>query len=107
MMCGEWHLGFWLSPCGTRAKGNMPLAAVPVIYADVHFAPQSLAEKQAGQRVDFPVPVRASDERVFQNPLYGFKVGAVDNRLMHHFRLSAIGSGLPIVVPFVRKCFVV
>ena len=38
------------------AIGNMPLAAVPVIYADVHFCAAILTEKQARQRVDFPVP---------------------------------------------------
>jgi len=65
------------------AKGNMTLAAVPVIYANVHFCAAVFTEHQARQRVDFSVPVRASDRRVFQNPLYGFKVGAVDNRLMH------------------------
>ena len=41
--------------------------------------------KQAGQRVDFSVPVGAFDGRVFQNTLYGFKIAAADNRLMHIF----------------------
>ena len=67
------------------AKSNMPLAAVPVIYTNVHFCAAVLTEKQAGQRVDFPVPVGASDGCVFQNPLYGFKIAAADNRLMHIF----------------------
>ena len=67
------------------AIGNVPLAAVSVIYADVHFCAAILTEKQARQRVDFPVPVGASDGRVFQNPLYGFKIAAADNRLMHIF----------------------
>ena len=31
------------------------------------------------------VPVGASDGGIFQNPLCGFKVGAVNNRLMHIF----------------------
>ena len=35
--------------------------------------------------MDFPVPVGASDGCVFQNPLYGFKIAAADNRLMHIF----------------------
>ena len=35
------------------------LAAVPVIYTNVHFCAAVLTEKQAGQRVDFPVPVGA------------------------------------------------
>ena len=47
-----------------------PLAAVSVIYADVHFCAAILTEKQARQRVDFPVPVGAFDGNVFQNPLY-------------------------------------
>ena len=67
------------------AKSNMPLAAVPVINTNVHFCAAVLTEKQAGQRVDFPVPVGAFDGRVFQNPLYGFKIAAADNRLMHIF----------------------
>ena len=33
----------------------------------------------------FSVPVGAFDRCVFQNPLHIFKVGAVDNRLMHIF----------------------
>ena len=33
----------------------------------------------------FPVPVGAFDGCVFQNPLYGFKIAAADNRLMHIF----------------------
>ena len=67
------------------AKSNVPLAAVPVINTNVHFCAAVLTEKQAGQRVDFPVPVGASDGCVFQNPLYGFKIAAADNRLMHIF----------------------
>ena len=67
------------------AKSNVPLAAVPVIYTNVHFCAAVLTEKQAGQRVDFPVPVGASDGCIFQNPLYGFKIAAADNRLMHIF----------------------
>ena len=63
----------------------MALAAVPVIYANVHFCAAVFTEKQAGQRVDFSVPVGAFDRCVFQNPLHIFKVGAVDNRLMHIF----------------------
>ena len=35
--------------------------------------------------MDFPVPVGASDGCVSQNPLYGFKIAAADNRLMHIF----------------------
>ena len=56
-----------------------------LIYTNVHFCAAVFAEKQAGQRVDFPVPVGASDGCVFQNPLYGFKIAAADNRLMHIF----------------------
>ena len=67
------------------AIGNMTLAAVPVIYANVHFCAAVFTEKQAGQRVDFPVPVGAFDGCVFQNALYGFKIAAADNRLMHIF----------------------
>ena len=88
------------------AIGNVPLAAVSVIYADVHFCAAILTEKQARQRVDFPVPVGASDGRVFQNPLCGFKVGAVNNRLMHIFGYLPLAP-VYIVVPLVRKCFVV
>ena len=39
------------------AIGNVPLAAVSVIYANVHFWTAVFTEKQAGQRVDFSVPV--------------------------------------------------
>ena len=67
------------------AIGNMTLAAIPIIYANVHFCAAVFTEKQAGQRVDFPVPVGAFDGCVFQNPLYGFKIAAADNRLMHIF----------------------
>ena len=63
----------------------MALAAVPVIYANVHFCTAVFTEKQAGQRVDFSVPVGAFDRCVFQNPLHIFKVSAVNNRLMHIF----------------------
>ncbi len=84
------------------AKGNMTLAAVPVIYANVHFCAAVFTEKQARQRVDFPVPVGASDGRVFQNPLYGFKVGAVNNRLMHIFGYLPLAF-IYIVVALVPK----
>ena len=85
-MCGEWHFGVLGFPLVVLAAiGNMALAAVPVIYTNVHFCAAVLTEKQAGQRVDFPVPVGASDGCVFQNPLYGFKIAAADNRLMHIF----------------------
>ena len=47
------------------AIGNMALAAVPVIYTNVHFCAAVFTEKQAGQRVDFSVPVGAFDGRVF------------------------------------------
>lgn len=67
------------------AIGNMALAAVPVIYANVHFCAAVFTEKQAGQRVDFSVPVGAFDRCVFQNPLHIFKVDAVNNRFMHIF----------------------
>ena len=50
MMCGEWHLGSWLSLVVLAAKSNVPLAAVPVIYTNVHFCAAVLTEKQAGQR---------------------------------------------------------
>ena len=84
------------------AIGNVPLAAVSVIYADVHFCAAILTEKQARQRVDFPVPVGASDGRVFQNPLCGFKVGAVNNRLMHIFGYLPLAP-VYIVVPLVPE----
>ena len=84
------------------AIGNMPLAAVSVIYADVHFCAAILTEKQARQRVDFPVPVGAFDGRIFQNPLYGFKVGAVNNRLMHIFGYLPLAP-VYIVVPLVAE----
>ena len=41
------------------AKSNVPLAAVPVIYTNVHFCAAVLTEKQAGKRVDFSVPIGA------------------------------------------------
>ena len=75
------------------AIGNVPLAAVSVIYADVHFCAAILTEKQARQRVDFPVPVGASDGRVFQNPLCGFKVGAVNNRLIEQYFDDTLAAG--------------
>ena len=84
------------------AKSNVPLAAVPVIYTNVHFCAAVLTEKQAGQRVDFPVPVGASDGRVFQNPLCGFKVGAVNNRLMHIFGYLPLAP-VYIVVPLIPE----
>ena len=84
------------------AIGNVPLAAVSVIYADVHFCAAIFTEKQARQRVDFPVPVGASDGRVFQNPLCGFKVGAVNNRLMHIFGYLPLAP-VYIVVPLVPE----
>ena len=57
--------------------------------------------------VDFPVPVGAFDGRVFQNPLWGLKVGAVNNRLMHVFRNVPLAS-VYLVVPLVAEmlgCF--
>ncbi len=41
------------------AIDNMTLAAVPVIYANVHFCAAVFTEKQAGQRVDLSVPAGA------------------------------------------------
>ena len=38
------------------AISNVPLAAVSIIYENVHFCAAALTEKQAGQRVDFPAP---------------------------------------------------
>ena len=64
------------------AIGDMPPAAVPVIYAYVHFCAAVLTEKQARQGVDFPVPVWSLDGGIFQNPLYVLKIGAVNNRLI-------------------------
>ena len=84
------------------AIGNMTLAAIPIIYANVHFRTAILTEKQARQRVDFPVPVGAFDGRIFQNPLYGFKVGAVNNRLMHIFGYLPLAP-VYIVVPLVAE----
>ena len=52
--------------------------------------------------VDFPVPVGAFDGNVFQNPLYVFKVGAVNNRLMHVFRNLPLAS-VYIVVSLVAE----
>ncbi len=52
------------------AIGNMALAAVSVIYANVHFCAAVFTEKQTGQRVDFSVPVGAFDRCV----LVGSKV---------------------------------
>ena len=80
------------------AIGNMALAAVPVIYTNVHFCAAVFTEKQAGQRVDFPVPVGAFDGCVFQNPLYGFKIAAADNRLMHIFCDVPLASVYIVVV---------
>ena len=48
------------------------------------FAPQSL-QKSKPDRGGFPRPRWAFDGCVFQNPLYGFKIAAADNRLMHIF----------------------
>ena len=52
--------------------------------------------------MDFPVPVGAFDGRIFQNPLYGFKVGAVNNRLMHIFGYLPLAP-VYIVVPLVAE----
>lgn len=84
------------------AKGNVPFAAVPVIYPYVHFCAAVLTEKQARQRVDFPVPVWSLDGGIFQNPLYVFKIGAVNNRLMHVFCNLPLAS-VYIVVSFVAE----
>ena len=86
------------------AIGDMPLAAVPVIYPYVHFCAAVLTEKQARQRVDFPVPVWSLDGGIFQNPLYILKVGAVDNRFMHIFRNLPLAS-VYIVVSLVTEMF--
>ena len=80
----------------------MPPAAVPVIYPYVHFCAAVLTEKQSRQRVDFPIPIGAFDGNAFQNPLYVFKVGAVNNRLMHVFRNLPLAS-VYIVVSFVAE----
>ena len=80
----------------------MALAAVSVIYANVHFCAAVFTEKQAGQRVDFSVPVGAFDRCVFQNPLHIFKVGAVNNRLMHIFCDVPLAS-VYIVVSLIPK----
>ena len=84
------------------AIGYVPLAAVPVIYPYVHFCAAVLTEKQARQRVDFPVPVWSLNGGIFQNPLYVFKIGAVNNRLMHIFCNLPLAS-VYIVVSFVAE----
>src|SRR5699024_843981 len=80
----------------------MALCAIPIIFATVDFRPGILTAEQARQRVDFPVPVGAFDGRIFQNPLYGFKVGAVNNRLMHIFGYLPLAP-VYIVVPLVAE----
>ena len=52
--------------------------------------------------MDFSVPIGASDGRIFQNPLYVLKVGAVNNRLMHVFCDVPLAS-VYIVVVFVAE----
>ena len=64
----------------------MFFAAAPVVYAYVHFCPAILTEKQAGQGMNFTVPIGASDRRVFQYALHVFKGIAVNDRLMHIFK---------------------
>ena len=93
---------FGFSPAVLTAIGNVPLAAVPVIYAYMHFRAAVLTEKQAGQRVDFPVPVGVFDGRVFQNPLYVLKAGEVNNWLMHVFCDVPLASA-HIVIPLVAE----
>ena len=84
------------------AIGNMPLCRRSCNLCGCAFCAAILTEKQARQRVDFPVPVGASDGRVFQNPLCGFKVGAVNNRLMHIFGYLPLAP-VYIVVPLVPE----
>ncbi len=99
-------LNFSSSPAIPRLwsarSGDMPPAAVPVIYPYVHFCAAVLTEKQSRQRVDFPIPIGAFDGNAFQNPLYVFKVGAVNNRLMHVFRNLPLAS-VYIVVSLVAE----
>ena len=64
----------------------MALAAVPVIYAGIHFRAAVLAVQQAEKGVDFPVPVGPFDRRVFQYALDVLKGGAVDDGFMHVLR---------------------
>ena len=84
------------------AIGDMPHAAVPVIYAYVHFCAAVLTEKQARQSVDFPVSVWSLDGGIFQNPLCVFKIDAVDNRSMDIFGNLPLAS-VYIVVSFVAE----
>ena len=80
----------------------MTLAAIPIIYANVHFAPQSLQKSKPDKGWISPSPLGAFDGRIFQNPLYGFKVGAVNNRLMHIFGYLPLAP-VYIVVPLVAE----
>ena len=65
------------------AIGNVAFAAVPVIYAYVHFCAAVLTKKQARQWVDFPVTVGAFDRGVFQNPLYVEKRANPNTHFLH------------------------
>ena len=66
----------------------------------MHFCAAVVTEKQARQRVDFPVPIWSLGEGIFQNPLYVFKIGAVDNRRMDIF------GNLPLVSVYIVVSFV-
>ena len=86
------------------AIGDMPFAAVPVIYPYVHFAPQSLQKSKPDKGWISPSPFGRLTGAFSKNPLYVLKVGAVDNRLMHIFRNLPLAS-VYIVVSLVTEMF--
>ncbi len=52
--------------------------------------------------MDFPVPIGSFDGNIFQNPLYVFKIGAVDNWCMDVFCNVPLAS-VYIVVLFIPE----
>ena len=71
----------YVSAPGREAQQAVVLSALNKAAAQATNATvKAFLENQA-----FPVPIGTFDGCIFQNPLCGFKVGAVNNRLMHVF----------------------
>ena len=67
------------------AIGDIVVAVAFAYSADVHFRTAIFTIQQARKRVNVAVPVGSFYRRIFKYPLYVFKGGAVNDRLMYIF----------------------
>ena len=67
------------------AIGDIVIAVAFANSTNVHFCTAIFTIQQARKRVNVAVPVGSFHWRIFKYPLYVFKGGAVNDRLMHVF----------------------